>query len=169
MAEPTVPAEGVKSVGATDPIAAETATSGAIEPTAETANTETKPAAAIAARDNAPKPSKRNSIFGSFFGKKDVTSPTKEEAAPSVPAKDVEPTVVSATAPQLEDPVHTAAQPTETAPTTTHRLDTTHASTPATKHNGSPSATKGGIFGFMKQKDAQHEVSCPTRVSRRNH
>ena len=170
MAEPVVPTEGGKSVGAGEPIAAESATTNAIEPTAETAATETKPSAATASRDNAPKPSKRNSIFGSFFGKKDVTSPTKEEAAPIVPAKDVEPTAVSATAPQLEDPVSTTTRPTETVPTTTAgKLDTTVASTPATKQNVSPSATKGGIFGFMKQKEAQHEVSESTEDLWGNH
>jgi len=122
------------------------------------------PTAVTPARETAPRPAKRNSIFGSFFGKKDVTSPTKEDVAPVVPVKDAEPMGVSATAPQLEDPVNTASQPTETVPATTMgKLDTTAASTPATKQNVSPSASKGGIFGFMKQKEVQLEVSLAMR------
>ena len=131
----------------------------AVEPLSGAASKETPAATATHARENAPRPSKRNSIFGSFFGKKDVTSPTKEEA-PVVPAKDVEPTAVSPTAPQLEDPVTTAPQSTETAQAATMgKLDTTSGSAPATKQNVSPSASKGGIFGFMKQKEVQQEVS----------
>lgn len=87
--------------------------------------------------------------------------------APVVPVKEAEPMAVSATAPQLEDPVNTASQPTETMPATTMgKLDTTAASTPATKQNVSPSASKGGIFSFMKQKEAQHEVSLESRCCR---
>lgn len=92
--------------------------------------------------------------------KRILRAPTKEETAPIIPTKDAEPTSMSTTAPQLEDPVNTASQPIETAPVTTlDKLDTTSASTPAAKQNVSPSATKGGIFGFMKQKEVQHEVS----------
>ena len=156
-----MPVEDVTSAGAADIIPGENATTAAVEPSTGIVAGETRPTVTTSTRDNAPRPNKRNSIFGSFFGKKDITSPTKEEAAPVVPIKDAEPTVVSATPPQLEDPVNTASQPIETAPVaTTDKLNTTPASTPATKQNVSPSATKGGIFGFMKQKEMQHEVSC---------
>ena len=110
-------------------------------------------------RDSAPKPTKRNSLFGNLFNK--VTSPshekTEKDVAPAVPAKDTETTPVSAAAPQLADPTDTsAAQPVattgETAPVS---AGTT--STPRTLTSSSP--PKGGIFAFMKQKDAKHEVS----------
>lgn len=159
VAEPVLPAEAVNTAGAGG-----IAPAAAVEPTAGTTTSEAMPAAVTPAREAAPRPAKRNSIFGSFFGKKDVTSPTKEDVAPVVPVKDAEPLAVSATAPQLEDPVNTASQPTETVPATKMgKLDTTAVSTPATKQNVSPSATKGGIFGFMKQKEVQHEVSLEMR------
>lgn len=149
-----MPVEGVTSAGAADTTSVGNGTTAALEPSAGAVAGENRPAVATSTRDNAPRPNKRNSIFGSFFGH------TKEETAPIIPTKDAEPTSVSATAPQLEDPVNTASQPVETAPVTTlDKLDTTSASTPATKQNVSPSATKGGIFGFMKQKEVQHEVS----------
>ena len=53
----------------------------------------------------ASKSSKRNSVFGSFFNKKE-TSKEKEkekEPAPAIPAKDAEAVPVAATAPQIEE------------------------------------------------------------------
>lgn len=76
-------------VAATEPLAAETTATGT-------------------ARETAPKPNKRNSLFGGFFGKKETTSPAATETAPALVAKD-EPSTVSETAPQLDDPV---AEPT---------------------------------------------------------
>lgn len=66
----------------------------------------------------APKPTKRNSIFNNLFGKKDSpTSPTTKESAPVIPAKESEPSAVSATAPQLDDPATTApSEPSATGP-----------------------------------------------------
>lgn len=109
-------------------------------------------------REAAPKPSKRNSIFGNFFAKSPAATPSTGEAAPAVPAKDL--TAVSATAPQLEDPVIASSQPTaithESAP---GKLDTAVASTSATtSHKPTSPGSKGGLFGFMKQKEVQHEV-----------
>ena len=155
-----MPIEGVKTAGA-----AETAPLAAAEPTVAPAPGETPVAAASAARETAPRPSKRNSIFGSFFGKKDAMSPTKEEAAPVVPAKDAESTAIPADAPQLENPVAAAPQPTETAPAAAMgKLDTAASPAPPTKQNVSPSASKGGIFSFMKQKEVQQEVSRELRI-----
>lgn len=56
------------------------------------------------------KKSKRTSVFGGFFGKNKVTSPTAEksekEIVPEVPAKDETP-AVSETAPKLVEPIDT--------------------------------------------------------------
>ena len=70
------------------------------------------------ARETAPKPNKRNSLFGGLFGKKDTASPTATETAPALVTKD-EPAAVSETAPRLDDPV--------VEPTPAHGLDTTAA------------------------------------------
>ena len=111
-------------------------------------------------REQAPKPSKRNSLFGSLFNK--VSSPSQEktekDVVPIVPAKDTEASPVSAVAPQLADPVDTTAS--HPAPMS-HEAD---AVTPGTSNNRhtltSSSPPKGGIFAFMKGKDARSEVSC---------
>ena len=108
-----------------------------------------------AGRETMLKSSKRGSVFGSFFNRKDSSLPTErkeKDQAPIVPTKDNEPTSVSATAPQLEDPMKTSTtEPTEaTAPTSTASVTAT-----------SPE-NKGGIFGFMKQKEAQHLVGFIT-------
>lgn len=72
-----------------------------------------EPNAGLTNRDTAPKANKRGSIFGNFFNKKDLSSPTTE-AAPAVPVKDVsikesavkdETALTSSTAPKLEDSV----------------------------------------------------------------
>ena len=103
-------------------------------------------------RETMLKSTKRGSVFGSFFNRKDSSLPTErkeKELAPAVPSKDSEPTPVSSTAPQLEDPMKTST------------VEPVEASAPASM--ASPIATspenKGGIFGFMKQKEAQHQVS----------
>ena len=110
---------------------------------------------------------KRGSVFGNlpFLSKKEKETPTKkEDLAPAVPAKDTEP--VAETAPQLE-PVRTTAEPPAVAasesaaepPTTT-----TTATTPKTEKPDS----KGGLFGFLKQKEAQNEVRTENRTSLTN-
>lgn len=81
---------------------------------------ETTPASST--RETAPKPNKRASLFGGFFGKKDIAAPSANaattETASTVPAKD-EPTTVSSTAPQLENPVPQPAAEPATAGTLT--------------------------------------------------
>lgn len=69
---------------------------------AEPTVAETTPASTT--RETALKPNKRNSIFGSIFGKKDTATPTSTETPPAVPAKD-EVSALSSTAPQLDNPV----------------------------------------------------------------
>ena len=154
LGAPVVSAEGSATVNATDepaqPILAESGT--------ESSNT--------VSRENAPKSNKRNSLFGGFFNKKDTGSPilerTEKDVGPTPPLKDTEPTPSSAPATQLTEPVNTSSVQTtepsqESVPTT---LDTTTApvvgDTPVQK---SSPTSKGGIFGFMKQKEAQHSVS----------
>jgi len=86
------------------------ATEGAIAGETATPVTETTEAPV------APKPTKRGSMFGTFFGKKDGVSPTTErkekDLVPAVPAKDTE---VAPAAPQL-DPVSTSVPSEEVAP-----------------------------------------------------
>ena len=118
----------------TEPLAAETAPTGT--------------------RESVPKPTKRNSLFGGLFGKKDTTSPTATETAPAVAPKD-EPSTLSSTAPQLDNPV---TEPTAaTAPT----LDTTEPTTTATEtispaSNTTPTGTRRssffGIGGNKKER-----------------
>ena len=104
--------------GATD-----TAPAAATEPlAAETTATGT-------ARETAPKPNKRNSLFGGLFGKKETTSPAATETAPALVAKD-EHSTVSETAPQLDDPV--------AEPTAAPAVDTTAAPAAATADTTSP-------------------------------
>ena len=110
-------------------------------------------------REHAPKPSKRNSLFGSLFNK--VSSPSQEkserEVGPIVPVTQSETAPVSAVAPQLTDPVDTTASrpiamSNEAGPVTPGTTNTRHTLT-------SSSPPKGGIFAFMKGKDARSEVS----------
>ena len=100
VGEPLVPAEETKV--ATE----ETTEPKAVDPTKGSSSHKT-----------APKPTKRNSIFNNLFGKKDSpTSPTTKESTPVVPTKDSEPSAVSATAPQLDDPVTTRSEPGPVSP-----------------------------------------------------
>ena len=123
--------------------------------------------------------SKRGSVFGSvpFFGKKKDETPKKEEEAPpAVPAKDTTTKPVSDTAPQLESPVKPEDATPPAAPAIENKdttKETSEAAVPAatavpaasakTKDSEKPerksSESKGGLFGFLKQKEAQHEVS----------
>lgn len=100
IASPVVPFDETTTVPAEAPnpvVPEETAEPKALEPILTTPT-----------RDNPPKPAKRNSIFG-FFAKKDSAAPGTKDVAPLIPAKDAERTPVSATAPQLDDPVTTAS------------------------------------------------------------
>lgn len=111
-------------------------------------------------REHAPKPNKRNSLFGSLFNK--VSSPshekTEKEVGPAVPMKETETAPVSAVAPQLADPVDaTASKPVPMS----NEGDVVTPSAANTRHTvTSSSPPKGGIFAFMKGKDARSEVSC---------
>lgn len=95
------------ATGTSDPQAATTA------PTSDVPSTEA--AATTAPREAAPKASKRGSIFGNFFNKKEATTPIATEAAPAAPGKDNETAVASPTSPQLEK----SANPTTPAGTGT--------------------------------------------------
>ena len=115
VGEPVVPAAEGASTGVSDTTPAngvESTTAPVISETAPTSTTTTT------TKDAAPKQNKRASIFGGFFGKKDTATatPTTAETAPVVPAKD-EPSTVSNTAPQLDNPV--SDSPTEPATGTT--------------------------------------------------
>ncbi|CAO1605077.1 hypothetical protein XANCAGTX0491_008610 [Xanthoria calcicola] len=121
MGKPVIPVEGsnVESTKTEEPLAT---ASTPVEPGATTtepsATTAEPSAVSTTPRESAPKANKRNSIFNSFFGKKETpatTSPSAttpaNETAPIVPAQDTEPAPNSQVAPQLEVPA------TETAPT----------------------------------------------------
>ena len=140
MGEPEVPIESNKGEELVAPIIAQPATA--------------EPSSAIAP-EVAAKPTKRGSVFGSLFGKKDGTSPNLErkdkEIVPVVPAKDSETVPPATTAPQL-DPVANAP-PVEGITSEPE----TAATSPITKAI-SPGESKGGMFGFLKQKENQKEV-----------
>ena len=83
---------------------------------AESSVAETTPTSTT--RETASRPNKRNSIFGSIFGKKDAANPTSAEASAVVPSKD-EQSTVSSTAPQLDNPVTSPTPETSAATTET--------------------------------------------------
>ena len=102
------------STAATEPVAAETSTT----PTT---------------REAAPKPNKRASLFGGFFGKKEAATPITTEATPAIPAKD-EPSSLSPAAPQVDNP--------GTEATTEPATQTASGGTPAAAADSvTPSAT----------------------------
>ena len=135
VGEPVVPAEGAT--------------------TAATTETTAVPTEAERPGPSATK-TKRGSVFGNLFNKKDNASPTRErkekDVAPAVPAKDAEPTTAATEAAATETTPASAEAPAagtsslETASPTTHSKATM------------PYESKGGLFGFIKQKDTQHEV-----------
>ncbi|KAL9126474.1 MAG: hypothetical protein Q9217_004473 [Psora testacea] len=119
MGEPVLPAAGA-TTGATEttpsPVTEAVITNGPTSTNTPTATT-------------ASRPTKRNSVFGGFFGKRDATtSPTTTETSPAVPAKD-EPAAVSSNAPQLDNPVRSPA---------------TEATTPATAAKSEPTPVTEG-------------------------
>lgn len=152
ISEPVVPNEEAEAPS----------TSSAVQPAiaTESAAINTNAGEASTMHETVPRPVKRGSMFGNFFNKRDNASPTRErkerDVVSTVPIKDVEPTHISATAPQLEDPVNTsstdAAEPAALASTTIPNVTTP------------PSDSKGGIFGFMRQKEIQHQVSYTALV-----
>ncbi|KAL9029797.1 MAG: hypothetical protein Q9196_001997 [Gyalolechia fulgens] len=132
LANPVVSAEGMK---ADEPGAAGTETA----PTAGTTHTPaaTDTSATTAAREPALKMNKRNSIFSSFFNKKDPSASatptintTTEERAPAVPSKDTEHVTTSPIVPQTETAAKEAASPIDTSVPAT--ATETHASPLAT-------------------------------------
>ena len=120
----------------------------AVEGAAEATLAAPETSSGTPAREPAPRSNKRNSIFGSLFGKKEAaTSPTSatNEAPPLAPAKDSEPAAVSATAPQLSDPVKDIAPATETAaaaPVSEPAVPETAPATTSTTSPVSPETTK---------------------------
>ncbi|MCJ1395174.1 hypothetical protein MMC18_008055 [Xylographa bjoerkii] len=140
MGEPVIPTEDAMGEDSIAPVIA--------EPVAVESSSAIAP-------EVAPKPTKRGSVFGSFFGKKDGVSPSldrkEKDIVPAVPAKDSETAPLATTAPQL-DPVATSAPPVEDATAEPEIA----AASPTTKVT-SPSESKGGMFGFLKQKEAQKE------------
>lgn len=154
LGAPLLPVEGSTTIMAADEPPQPTSAESGVE----SANT--------VDRENAPKPNKRNSLFGGFFNKKDTGSPTLErtekDVGPTPSLKDKELTPASAPAPQLTEPMITfSVQPAEPSQDKVpEMLDTTTAPVTgdAPVQKSSPTS-KGGIFGFMKQKEIQHSVS----------
>lgn len=120
------------------------------------------PAKSETATPTTDKKSKRSSIFGSFFPKKDVTSPITEkaekDAAPAVPEKDKEVPPVSDTAPKLDEPATTKPIDTAavTAPVDAENKETKETKETPTETGTSPTG-KGGLRGFIKKQEAKLE------------
>ncbi|GAB7348455.1 hypothetical protein MBLNU459_g6872t1 [Dothideomycetes sp. NU459] len=169
-AEKAAEKEGEPAVAATAPLDAEAVAARVHDAPVETAEPTTATAtdaAAVPAVEKAekPKPSKRNSIFGSFFEK--VRSPTTEkkesEVGPVVPPKD---TVVSDEAPQIPEPAtETTAldgaaveEPVVEAPATTVPETETKTETaapvaaPAAASTLTPRKEKESFFGGIVNK-----------------
>ena len=116
-----------------------------------------EPVAASPTRENPPKPNKRNSSFFGFFGKKDSAASGAKDVVTSTPAKDVETTPVSATAPQLDDPVTTVspeatsasavAEPTTDSPDTSAAISSPAAT--ATTPDGIKDKRRTSFFGTL--------------------
>ncbi|MCJ1483384.1 hypothetical protein MMC06_003551 [Schaereria dolodes] len=133
------------------------------EPTVAPETVSPTPAETTSNRDTTTKPNKRNSIFSNLFNKRENVSPTrerKEEDASVAPIKESEPSIVTAAAPQLEHPVRTSSVQASAKP-----LSTAAASATATNETkSSQPESKGGIFGFIKQKEAQHDEKKDTKA-----
>ena len=147
LGEPVVNTEGSATEASTAP-PTEAATASDVGPS-------------TTATETAPKPTKRGSVFGSFFGKKDGTSPSTErkekEIIPAVPAKDTEVSPAAEAVPVVGD-VDSPIAAEETTPAVPEPVGAPTTTAAAT----SPSESKSGIFGFLKQKEAQRDVSCTT-------
>ena len=132
------------------PLAKEGETSPAItsttEPTTNTAgetpvDSTTEPATTTTPRETAPKATKRGSIFGNFFNKKEATNSTAAETAPTSATKDNETTVASPTAPQIEDPV-SSTTPAATGTTTESTAPANETAPAAVSSSAGPDTTK---------------------------
>lgn len=111
-----VPTEGTKAV-----------------PTNETSRPVTgEPAVVTSTAEATPRPVKRNSLFGSLWGKKDSQPTSPRDTVPPVASKEPETTPVSATAPRLEAPINTTSPESGIVePTPTPVADTATGSSPA--------------------------------------
>ena len=127
------------------------------------------------------KKAKRASVFGGFFGKNKITSPTTEksekEVGPQVPAKD-ETSAVSEIAPKLDEPIHT--KPIDTAavtapvdhaetgatPLTATEAPKTGEATPFTEATTTPRTEKKSFLaGLIKKQDKKEEPRHETKTN----
>ncbi len=139
IGEPVVPAGETAGTSGVAPVGAES-TAAETTPTSST-------------RETAPKPNKRNSIFGNIFGKKDAATPAATEAPPAVPAKDEQST---STAPQLDNPVTSPiAEPTAATietPATAAEATTPAAATSPTSPTDKRRTSFFGNLGTKKER-----------------
>lgn len=124
-------------------------------------------------REGHQKPIKRNSIFSSFFGKKETTSPATKDSTTS-PTKDSEATAVSATAPRLDDPVGTgSSEPSTTVPGSIPSADTADGSAPvdtpsaqATTPDPAKEKRRSSFFGNLgTKKEKRSDVTSDTDIA----
>lgn len=125
-------------------------------------------------REAHPKPTKRNSIFGSLFGKKETANPVAKESATTTAAKDSEPTAVSATAPRLDDPITTgSSEPSTTAPVSIPAADTNESSAlvdapsaQATTPDPAKEKRRSSFFGTLgTRKEKRSDVTSDTDIT----
>ena len=125
-------------------------------------------------RDAHQKPIKRNSIFNSFFGKKEATSPLTKDSTTTSPTKDSEATAVSATAPRLDDPVGIgSSEPSTTAPVSIPSANTAEGSalvdTPsaqATTPDPAKEKRRSSFFGTLgTKKEKRSDVTSDTDIA----
>jgi hypothetical protein len=109
----------------------------------------------------APKTSKRNSLFGGLFQKKEVASPSEEKSerdvAPAVPAKDV----------PAKDAEGLAVSSTRKDPSSPEGIANEPVAPAAVSHNAprASSPPRESFFGglFSKQKDGKLQVNTPAQ------
>lgn len=124
-------------------------------------------------REAHTKPTKRNSIFNSLFGKKESTNPVAKDSATTSAARDSEATAVSATAPRLDDPMATGSPEPSTAPVSTPAADTTEGSalmdTPsaqATTPDPAKDKRRSSFFGNLgTKKEKRTDVTSDTDIT----
>lgn len=129
-------ADGMPASGTTDGVT-DAAPVTATEPVAAA---ETTPAGT--AREAAPKPHKRNSLFGSLFSKKDVASPTATETTPAV-VKD-EPSTVTPNVPQLDN--HLTEPAAAASPSAETNAEAPAAETTSSVSNTTPTGGRRSTF-----------------------
>jgi hypothetical protein len=133
---------------------------------AEAAAVAAVPAAGIAAE----KKTKRGSVFGGIFGKKNATATDAEkaeaEAGPAVPTKDSDIPPVSETAPKIEQPVHQApldtaavVAPVDTVQTPAAVEEPVTKDKPTTPTEATSTSKQqkegGGFLGFIKKAESK--------------